>query len=322
VVTITANPLDGALATRFVDKIELFINNQATPTQTVLNATQLTGTITAGAAGTSFFYGCRVVMNNGDTVWTGWRRVQVGTPQAANGRAIPISVTGSSDGRLDYVFIPDSNSYPGGATNATFQTDVAAVIQNAFYARETFLRNQDAINFWIAQDAGTTALTPVAGSTLPRCDNTPPMNWLTIYPFVDAGVLLHVPNCRDNANPNTRIFSSEPTSLDVVIHESGHRPFGLADEYCTPTSCDGGYFQNSPNANLFTSLAACQADPLAATIPGSCSSFVSQNPATTGQTFWRLDAGAADLMIDNTTFNPADTRRHDWLFTQCRTQKC
>ena len=40
------------------------------------------------------------------------------------------------------------------------------------------------------------------------------------------------------------MFSTEPTSLGTVLHETGHSPFGLADEYC----CDGGYFENPPNA--------------------------------------------------------------------------
>ncbi|MCC6627941.1 MAG: hypothetical protein IT340_11130 [Chloroflexi bacterium] len=329
-VPITAEALDGALAPRFADRIELFINNQnqASPSASAINATQVATNLNLSPTATSFFYGCRIVMTNGDTIWSGWRRVQVGMPPASQGRAVPISVTGNSDGRVDFVFIPDTNSYPGGATNATFLNDVASVIRNAFYAREIYLSNQDAINFWIAQDAGTTALTPVGGSPLPRCTNTAPTNWGTAYPFVDAGVLLHVPNCRDSANPNTRIFSIEPTSLPVVLHESGHRPFGLADEYCsaptgTPGNCDGGYFQANPNPNLYTTQAACQADTLAASIPGSCGSFVSAAPTTNGTTFWRLDANLSDdLMQVNGAFRAADTRRHDWLFTQCRTQRC
>ena len=48
---------------------------------------------------------------------------------------------------------------------------------------------------------------------------------------------MHKDDFRDCAPGGQRLFSSEPTSIGTVLHETGHRPFGLADEYC----CDGGY---------------------------------------------------------------------------------
>jgi hypothetical protein len=52
------------------------------------------------------------------------------------------------------------------------------------------------------------------------------------------------------------VFSTEPTSLGTVLHETGHSPFGLADESC----CDGGYWEQSVHPNLHNTLAGCQAD--------------------------------------------------------------
>ena len=41
-----------------------------------------------------------------------------------------------------------------------------------------------------------------------------------------------------------------------MVHETGHSPFGLLDEYC----CDGGYWQADDLPNVYGSLAECIAD--------------------------------------------------------------
>jgi hypothetical protein len=101
----------------------------------------------------------------------------------------------------------------------------------------------------------------------------------------------------------------------VVAHESGHQPFGLADEYC----CNGGYI---PSTKVFSSQAACQADALAASAPDTCRQIAD---ATGSVSWWRLDSAATagnDLMIGNGDFQAADTRAHESLFSKCRTAKC
>lgn len=319
-VTFRVEALDGALNAQPVDRIELFINTKGAPTQTATGTSQLNATAGPFATGSAFYYGCRVT-SGGNVVWSGWRRVQSGPLSPAVGRAVPISYTGSSEGRIDIVFIPDSNSYPAGAADLNFQSDVAAVIENAYYAQDVYLRNQDLLNFWIAQDTGTTAVVPNPGGWN-DCVNTAPANWQTAYLFADAGALLHRPNCRDNAPTNQRFFSAEPTSVDVVVHEMGHTPFGLADEYCQSNPslpCDGGYF---PSTNIYSSQAACLADPLAAGVAGACQQIAN---ASSSVGWWRLDSAATignDLMVNNGAYKAADTRQHDRLFAQCRAAKC
>jgi hypothetical protein len=42
----------------------------------------------------------------------------------------------------------------------------------------------------------------------------------------------------------------------------GHRPFGLADEYCRvrmgATVCDGGHYENGPFANMYEENSGCR----------------------------------------------------------------
>jgi hypothetical protein len=93
------------------------------------------------------------------------------------------------------------------------------------------------------------------------CHLEPPDGLASRYLFADAVVLVHKEVCRDLATG--RLFSTEPTSFLTAVHESGHRPFGLADEY----DRDGGYFTSDIFPNLFSSEEACNAD--AATVPGA-----------------------------------------------------
>jgi len=102
------------------------------------------------------------------------------------------------------------------------------------------------------------------------------------------------------------------------VHELGHAIYGLADEYCNtrsgadPTiSCDGGYFQANPFPNVFDNLSDCDSDRGTDPDGGTkvCQSFVSQNPDTTGQTFYTFDPPANDYMVDNKLPRFLDIRR-------------
>ena len=115
------------------------------------------------------------------------------------------------------------------------------------------------------------------------------------------------------------IFSTEPGSTDTVRHETGHSPFGLADEYC----CDGGYFQTGTNPNMYgpepagstAALDACRTDALAG-LRDSCVGFTSSR-VSNGEQFFRLDHAPAsdavevenDRMMDNKVPRAADERR-------------
>ena len=65
-------------------------------------------------------------------------------------------------------------------------------------------------------------------------------------PF-DVRMLIHQTYWRDCAFFDSVSVLEFQEWNPVTMHELGHYPFGLADEYC----CDGGYFQPHPHPNLY-----------------------------------------------------------------------
>ena len=94
-------------------------------------------------------------MDDGVPIWTGWRTVNVGPPPVAGG-AVPVLLTGPQRSRIDVVLIPDKDNYTG-PNDPAFQTDMAALIDQAYFAQgdgtanaSLLLTNQDTFNFWLA----------------------------------------------------------------------------------------------------------------------------------------------------------------------------
>jgi hypothetical protein len=325
-VTVTATALDGSLAPNTADTIELWINDKTTPAKTDTSVGATSTTVGPFAAGTSFFYGCRV-FDGAEEVWSGWRVVQVGTP--AGGRAVPVVNTGPQASRIDIVFIPDMDNYTG-PSDPVFQNDVATMI-GAYYSEPTFLKRQDHLNFWIALDVG---------DAQDDCNSTPPSNWDDDYTFADAGAITHRDSSiRDCAPGGDRIFSGDATRMDggllgrVFLHETGHRPFGLADEYPP----DGGYFMGEPFVNMYGPAGIvpseffetlCKLDiPLLQPFDvmlgspprteAACRSMVTEDG-----TVWLSDPENNHLMDDNLAVRGADLRQIEYLFAQCRLAGC
>jgi hypothetical protein len=146
---------------------------------------------------------------------------------------------------------------------------------------------------------------------------TLPANWAADYSWRDSGAILHRDRFRDCANSG--VFSSEPTSLGTVLHETGHSPMGLADEYC----CDGGYFEASPNPDLWDTLAECQADaPSLGRVASDCRTITDSRP-TPPNNWFTSEPTPNDLMnADRHPPQAADIRRMDWFFTNCRAGTC
>lgn len=322
-VTITASSLDGALAPRIADNIEIWVNDTTTP---ALSGGGISLNHTVGPfAGPSFSYGCRV-QDDDLTVWTGWRVVNIGNPAA--GRAVPVLFTGPRSSRIDILFIADRDNYSA-ASDPNFIDDVGDVIVGAYYQSGTtaytsnfdyFLRNQDKFNFWIALDRGDAE---------PNCDHDPPD--MDRYTFADAGAILHTDFFRDCAPGGERIFSSwiAPASLNIVLHETGHRPFGLADEYCNmrpgsaSTTCDGGYFQASPFPNLYEEPEDCSADaPSLGRTAANCQEFDEVIDWWFDRDWSVSEPVGDDLMVDNVTPQAADVRRMNWMFDRCAGASC
>jgi hypothetical protein len=311
-ITINATALDGSLVKKpLTDSIEIWVDRSGiTAPAKVGSGTELLHAIGPFPASQTFAYGC-LVRDGGVSVFSGWKVVNVGLP--LEGRAIPIVFTGSQSTSADIVFIPNTASYTG-AADARFLSDLDQIIK-AYLAEDIYNINQDKINFWIAQDAGTANVVP---------PHTGPANWNTAYTFADAGAIVHrgsIP--RDFASGD--FFSGDVTRIDpdgkggtvlwrVFLHETGHRPFGLADEYC----CDGGYFQSSPAPNLYAENVDCTGD---VPIPGSsCRTFTDTHPAAND--WFTSDTSNKDLMVDNLAAQNLDIRRFNWMFGECDAGKC
>lgn len=236
-VTITATALDGALMpTVIADELQIVAQRNISGVSvrhpvadrrvSGVNSTSVTFTPIEGG---DLVYGCRL-REGATALFTGWRRADVNPGSAAE--PLPISYTGPRSSRIDIVFIADRDTYPNGARDMQFLEDVRRVVDTSYYGFNEFLANQDKFNFWIARAQGR-----ADDANDGDCDHELPDNWDDAFAFADAGAILHRKNQRDCALRGDRIFSGvvdtavRTDALQVVTHENGHQPFGLADEY-------------------------------------------------------------------------------------------
>lgn len=303
-----------ALVNRAVtaDRLEVWVNDKNAADHVATTTTSTTYTINDINAG-DLVYSCKVATGDEES-FTGWRRTRVGAP--AQGAAIPVVMTGGRANRVDVVLTPDGDDYTGPG-DAAFQTAVSNVINGAYYGQGFFLARQQGFNFWLADRTGDAERVPDPTPADPantRCVLTAPTNWGEDYTWADTGALLHANTFRDCASNG--MFSSEPTSVGTALHETGHSPFGLTDEYC----CDGGYWENTPNATLWDTQAECQADaPSLGRVASDCRSIME----TGGGTWWTSEPNPNDLMnSDRRPPQAGDMRRIDWFFTECLDGAC
>jgi hypothetical protein len=300
---------------KLADHLEIWVGDRTGPDIDTPNKSATTFVVNNVPAG-DLVYGCRVKAG-ADTVFSGWRRTRVGAP--ADGKAVPVIYLGDRSSRADIVFIPDTDSYTG-ANDPNFLSDAAAVIKGAYFGQNYFLANQQNINFWLADQTGDADRVPAPTAADPsntNCVLTLPANWAADYSWRDSGAILHRDIFRDCANSG--VFSTEPTSLGTVLHETGHSPFGLADEYC----CDGGYFEAAPNPDLWDTLAECQADaPTLGRVASDCRTITDSRP-TPAVNWFTSEPTPNDLMNgDRKPPQAADIRRMDWFFANCRAGTC
>ena len=352
-VEIRAEVLDqnGNPITSPVDNIEIFADDMVTPIKTSVGGPSVLQASHAPAGGPEgLVYRCRanhnlapMLTSGTEFVSSGQRRVQIGQPE--EGRAVKILNTGPSNSKVDIFFIVDPTAkdafnnllYPKGAMDPAFLDDVHTVIRDAYYAgnatlRTTgllFLGNQDMLNFWIALDPAKA--TPRLPPECPDIDE--PNGWDSDYIFADLGVIIHpVPTfARSCAFPSQRLTGVFPigtiaNGIRTLLHETGHVPFGLSDEYC----CDGSYLEHPFNLpseiphldnfpNVYRNVSPdhpnprdrCLEDPLA--VAGSCDLI-------TGRAF-RLDSASTigdDIMVGGNSPQAADKRRINLFFNICR----
>jgi hypothetical protein len=329
-LTITAEALADNLTYKFENTdIEIWLNNRNTPFATTSSPPLLTATAGPFNAGDSIFYGCLVRdRSNGEQVWSGWRRAQVGLP--ASGRVVPLVYTGGRNSSVDLVFVADDDDYSG-PLDSDFLDDIQEVIRKSYYNQQIYLKHQDKLNFWLALDEG------YADDAEGGCDHK--VSESNDYNFADTKAIVHTKAIRDCAPRGERLFSGEIPDFQVFTHETGHRPFGLADEYCNKRNppagsvCDGGYYQNNPFPNLYEEPENCIAD---ITNLQTWDERLGHRIRTTADCkqfeedlFWFFDKDWSvsephedDLMVDNATIRGADARRIEWLFNRCAQASC
>lgn len=307
-----------ALVNRAVtaDRLEIWVNDKGAPDQVATTTTSTTYTINDINAG-DLVYSCKVATGDEES-FTGWRRTRVGAP--AQGEAVPVVLTGGRANRVDVVLVPDGDDFTG-AGDAAFQTAMESLIKGSYYGEGFFLARQQGFNFWLANTTGDAERVPDPTPADPantRCVLTAPANWGDEYAWADTGALMHANVFRDCASNG--LFSAEPASLGTTLHETGHAPFGLPDEYCGP--CDGGYWENTPNATMWDTLAECQTDaPSLGRVASDCRQITDVDPPN--GTFWTSEPDITDLMnSDRHPPQAGDIRRIDWYFTECLDGSC
>jgi hypothetical protein len=323
-VTITAEALDGNgnLKQEIIDDIQIFVDDSIAPiansASTSFGVNTFSFKYTPAAGAKQILYGCRILDDGSKTVDTGWRIVVIGFPQFYPSwpswlTSVPILNTGTMRNSIDIVFIADEDDYSG-PDDPDFIDDVHDVIRDAYYRginHRIFLFNQDLMNFWIALGQGN------ATSLDSHESHEPPDGWLDRYQWADAGVILHTEIFSGEYHSRgMRIISGRSFQPIIILHETGHMPFGLSDEQCND---DIPYFQPTPRPNIYNDQDDCLNDPLATGVSDACQQ-ISEGDCTVD--WYRLDSASTrldDLMTGygENTPRPADERRINWLFEEC-----
>jgi len=298
------------------DQVEIWVNDNAAPALVGDLISSLT--ITREADGEFVTYGCRAEDSNRNVaVFSGWRLHA--TSDWSVTRPLPIAKTGFPENRLDIVFVPDLRTYDS-YRDPDFLSAVEELMRNGYWASQFFRARQNWFNFWIAPDMGS------AESSEDGCDHYLPGDisggfpgskslWEIYYGFVDTAALVHADEFRDCAPGGRQVFSTDLGNTGTIRHETGHRPFGMPDEYAD----DGGYYVISPYPTLYANAQDCEDDlPNLDDTDNVCTSFVDVD----GVRWWRSDPEDDHLMNDRGTPRAADRRRMEWMFRKCEKGEC
>jgi len=305
-ITISAKAVDGSLAPKVAGSIEIVINSNRTelviPSKNITSSSTLNYTIGPFTnLTTTVSYGCSVIDNStsSELSFTGMKKIVIG---AFSSTAIPVLYTGNRSSNMDILFVADNKTFSS-PMDPNFLIDVQRAI-GLYYNQSIFLKNQNKTNFWIAQDMG---------EARNNCESIPPANWNTAYLSFDAAVILHRDDSmRDCTRNDKELSTANMATLEkegyVFVHEIGHRPFGLADEY----DYGGVYESSAPWQNVFNGEQACTTDALK--MGKTCRRI----PYEYGlNKYFTSDSQPDDMMVDNGQLNDLDNRRIEKWFENC-----
>ena len=357
-VNIVAEPLDGNAESVIANTIEIFVDDMAAPAASFSNAAG--GTFGFTATGESFGYGCSTERDShpyGEDA-VSWkldepvlRTVMIG-PRDPNSfvRAVPIMLNGGIDEKIDIVFFPDDSEYTG-FDDPEFLEDVYDLIYEGYFTIPWFVSFQYVFNFWIGTDNTANASPSDPDNSSSRCKRDAPELFGLYWSFADSAAIVHTQACRDNAgSPGIFTVEIDAKRMQVVAHETGHRPFGLADEYC----CDGGYFTSKrpllsseykpPAPNLYKNEDRCVDDAANRWYDAyQCRPLVDID---TGEDWWigepyfkdlepnKVDqvrdlmqqtggtTNAAGVVLDRYKVGDSERDRMSWWLNQCVNREC
>ena len=318
-----------------VDNLEIWVNDRSQPAAaSASTASSFTHSFTAD--GDWMTYGCRI-RDDDETAFSGWKQFGIG--DYPFNRAIPIQKTNFPENAIDIVFIADKFDYTS-AQDPNFSDDIYRLLKYGLWNHTDFLKDQDRYNIWLARDMGVADRGMLFGfKTCPHqlptsefAPNLPNSNkkiedlWLRYYLFSDTAAIVHRREFRDCAPAGRNVYSVdfekakvefEDSDITTVRHETAHRPFQLADEYC----CDGGYHQADELPNLYEERDDCEADVAAlGRVPSDCREFIEDNLFSTD---WYIsDPPTNDIAGSGYRINANDKRRIDWFYRQCEAGRC
>lgn len=206
------------------------------------------------ASGSRMRYGCRAERGS-EATFSGWRELDIGTPEFTDIRAVPVIYNGPMDKKIDIIFVPEANRHGVGAGGRErFMDDIYEVILDGVYGIPWFVANQREINFWLGRDLGT--VTPSnPNDSSKKCKKEKPDGFKKGYGFGDATGIIHAQPCRDNASLKVFTTRFNTNRLQVVAHEIGHAAFTLSDEYVGASSL---YFTLPDVPNLLPTSSKCR----------------------------------------------------------------
>ena len=246
-----------------------------------------------------------------------------GVCRPCNSRCLPQQIKGSSDKKIDIVFIPDNSygtdvnavvSHPDGSSSS-FVNDVQAKRVSMFSLNPI----HDNINEFNVYYSTETADVGAKLWGLPGGDN----GFARACPFTDVIAVLH-------NRPYTLLFSDKTYGNrfrsagypnENFLHELSHATFGLSDEY-GGSPCLTAYFQTPVYPNVWSTGAQCQADALLGGLWSvfDCNRFVVCSNDN-NQEWWKMSSNEDNIMIrgrETNTYDAASLRRVNWVFDETK----
>ncbi|MFH0884258.1 MAG: thrombospondin type 3 repeat-containing protein [Candidatus Micrarchaeota archaeon] len=199
----------------------------------------------------------------------------------------PIMVHGSHNDKIDVVFVRNTTY----SSTANFANDTINLVKN-FFNDPILAAGITKFNFYYYSGATATINS--------MCKYSVPNSLWQDCSFAQSVAIVHTAGWRDCSSGNT--FSVGHTNYKVMRHESGHNIFGLADEYC----CDGGYWQPSPNPNIYSSLQNCENDAPNLNVSKSLCRQICENGKCVN--WWKSDPDSC-TMLNGQNFSVGCQRR-------------